>query len=453
MSVASTTNKVQYTITGLPQVLTVNFVFDLDTDLLVLDGNTVLTNASDYSLTTGGSGATGTITVVGTGAHAVQVNDVVTIMRNVPLTQLTSFDSTGVLTAAMIESGFDKLTEIDQQETEVLSRCLRFEPDENLSGMLPLASRKGMFLAFDATTGAPVFLAGNVIPSSITLPMMSPVLMQGSYVYDNYFIFGAGNATMTGPGNVGIGVECLNFDTTGEYNTALGFAPLYRNTTGNNNTAIGNNALNANISGNNNTAVGNQALMFNTTSYNTAVGTYACDLNTTGINNTALGTDASYYNLTGNNNVAVGRGALNHSLTSGNTALGNRALFYQDAGMGNTAVGYTAGDNGNSALKSATNCTYVGYEAAADADAYTNSTALGSGSVITASNQMVFGDGNITSNVFSGTISTGNPSNGSGAWRMGTKRTSTGLGVSTTTGVQIMVGSDVLTLAVLTTNP
>ena len=102
MSVASTTNKVQYTITGLPQVLTVNFVFDLDTDLLVLDGNTVLTNASDYSLTTGGSGATGTITVVGTGAHAVQVNDVVTIMRNVPLTQLTSFDSTGVLTAAMI---------------------------------------------------------------------------------------------------------------------------------------------------------------------------------------------------------------------------------------------------------------------------------------------------------------------------------------------------------------
>jgi len=105
-------------ITALPQTIPIPFVFNLTTDLKIMDGTTALTLASDYTVT-GGGGSSGSIVVVSGGFGNVQINDTIKVARNMPLTQLTSFSSTGDLTAKMIEQGLDKLTEAVQQVQSV----------------------------------------------------------------------------------------------------------------------------------------------------------------------------------------------------------------------------------------------------------------------------------------------------------------------------------------------
>ena len=87
------------------------------------------------------------------------------------------------------------------------------------------------------------------------------------------------------------------------------------------------------------------------------------------------------------NNITVGRGGGDLST---NTVFGTNALSSNTTGSNNTAVGYKAGYAGT-ANKTGSNNTYVGYQAKANADNYSNSTALGAGATITASNQVVLG--------------------------------------------------------------
>lgn len=86
-------------------------------------------------------------------------------------------------------------------------------------------------------------------------------------------------------------------------------------------------------------------------------------------------------------------------------------------------------------------------------------TAVGSGAQLLADWQVAGASkfkvdtaGNVTAaGSFTGGAPTGG--NGAAAWKPGTVRTSTGLAVSTTSGVQLDVGGTLVTLAVLTTNP
>ncbi len=127
----------------------------------------------------------------------------------------------------------------------------------------------------------------------------------------------AGNSTMTGCCNTGVGSLTLNRNTTGINNVAMGDEALSNNDTGSNNTGIGRNALRFNI-GYVNTALGSQALALNTTgSDNTASGTEALRNNTIGDFNTASGEEALYSNTTGSGNIAIGRKA-GFDLTTGN---------------------------------------------------------------------------------------------------------------------------------------
>ena len=120
MSISSTQGPVAYTISALPQTLSVLFPFNLPGDLGVSDGAVLLALGSDYTVSGGGYNAsnqlqTGSIVVVSGGAGNVQVGDIVTIYRNIPATQTTTFSSTGLLTPLMIESDDDKLTTLIQQ--------------------------------------------------------------------------------------------------------------------------------------------------------------------------------------------------------------------------------------------------------------------------------------------------------------------------------------------------
>jgi len=118
----------------------------------------------------------------------------------------------------------------------------------------------------------------------------------------------AGNFTMTGNYNVGIGSGSLFSNTTGYLNTANGYQAMYFNTTGACNTATGYRSMYSNTTdGWNNTATGYYSLYANTIGYdNVANGSAALMSNTIGSSNIANGAGALKYNVTGYNNVAVG---------------------------------------------------------------------------------------------------------------------------------------------------
>lgn len=96
------------------------------------------------------------------------------------------------------------------------------------------------------------------------------------------------------------------------------------------------------------------------------------------------------------NNTSVGVGSMVALTTgSGNTALGTSALATTTTGQANTAIGYQAGQGGTANTTGDHN-TYIGHQTGANSNNYTNSTALGNGANITASNQIVLGDTAIT---------------------------------------------------------
>ena len=199
--------------------------------------------------------------------------------------------------------------------------------------------------------------------------------------------------TNTASNNTALGNQALLNTTTGGLNTAVGSNALESNTTGIENTAVGSSCLESAITAGQNTAVGHEALYATTSGSQTAVGFHAAR-NATGTNNLAIGYRAlrgTAATNTGDYNVAIGEDSL-FSITTGaqNTAIGYYALKSLTTGSYNVAVGYQAGFAGT-ANTTGTNNTYIGYQAQADANSYSNSTALGSGATITASNQVVLG--------------------------------------------------------------
>jgi hypothetical protein len=172
--------------------------------------------------------------------------------------------------------------------------------------------------------------------------------------------------------NVATGLESLTDNTTGSYNTADGYRALYSNTTGYSNTACGMNALAFNTTGYENTAVGRAALYSNTTAYhNIAMGykaLYTQSFNNGGtpyaVSNIAIGCEALYSNQP----TAVNNGFRN-------IAIGHMALQTNTTGWENTALGSYAFQVGT----------------------YSNSTALGAWTGITASDQVRVGSYAVTS--------------------------------------------------------
>ena len=146
------------------------------------------------------------------------------------------------------------------------------------------------------------------------------------------------NNTGTGVGNTAIGRSTLSNNTFGGNNVAIGIWSLNSNQTGSNNVAIGSNALNANISGQNNLAIGADAMMASTTGgANTAIGNGALYGNGTGHSNLGIGTHALYYNNTGSWNTAIG--------DFSGVPFGSGAL------LNSTAIGYGATVNASNTMQ------------------------------------------------------------------------------------------------------
>lgn len=124
-------------------------------------------------------------------------------------------------------------------------------------------------------------------------------------------------------------------------------------------------------------------------------GGFAGNVLVTGIANTGAGQSALNRLTSGYSNTASGYVSL-YSNTTGyaNTAAGAYALYANISGTANTANGYGAGAHGSNK----TNCTFIGFDADQSVTiTLTNSTALGSLSSITASNQVRIGNSSVTS--------------------------------------------------------
>jgi cytoskeletal protein CcmA (bactofilin family) len=191
------------------------------------------------------------------------------------------------------------------------------------------------------------------------------------------------------PSNTAVGYQALLRNETGVENTAVGYEALYNDLSGNNNTAVGYQALYTDASGNNNTAVGYKALYTNQSGINnTAIGTYS-QVESTGSENTSVGHQSLFKNTTGNYNTAFGTFNLYDNISGNyNTSVGFQSLFYNNNNK-NTAVGFAAGMNNINGG----NNTFLGFQADVDSSAntYDNSTAIGAGAIIDASNQIVLG--------------------------------------------------------------
>lgn len=119
---------------------------------------------------------------------------------------------------------------------------------------------------------------------------------------------GAGNFTMTGGNNTGIGNATLAASTGGGQNTATGSIALAANTAGGQNTASGYAAMQVNQSGGNNSALGANALSALVSgNFNTATGAAAlANLGGSSSNNVGIGYAAGSNLTLGNGNIYLG---------------------------------------------------------------------------------------------------------------------------------------------------
>ena len=126
--------------------------FDLD-DLNVYVDGTQKTKTTHYTLASGGSGSTGSITMSVTGASG---GSKVVITRDIDHERTTDFQTSGPFNIASLNTELDRFTAIAADLQDDIDRSLRltdFDTDASLS--LPdVDTRKGKTLAFNASTGA-----------------------------------------------------------------------------------------------------------------------------------------------------------------------------------------------------------------------------------------------------------------------------------------------------------
>ena len=155
INLSDNTPRVSYTVAqGVTQTsFTVSFEFFAEADLNVYVDGTLKTLTTDYSVS-GGSGATGSITMSVTGATG---GSTVVITRDIALERTTDFPAAGAFQIASLNTELDKITAQFADRKDDVDRSLRLkDQDAAVSMELPLkATRLGTVLGFNATTGAP----------------------------------------------------------------------------------------------------------------------------------------------------------------------------------------------------------------------------------------------------------------------------------------------------------
>lgn len=155
MTVSTTTSRAAYSTNGTTGPFTVPFYFLANEHLLVtyVVGGVPTTYVldTDYTVTGAGDPNGGAITLV----SPLAAGGTITIVRDVPATQLTDYQNLDSFPAESHERALDKLTMIAQQQDEVLNRALVFPVGDETSGLLPSAADRASKLQGYDGSGAP----------------------------------------------------------------------------------------------------------------------------------------------------------------------------------------------------------------------------------------------------------------------------------------------------------
>ena len=154
-----------------------SFTFEIltQTDITVYLNSTQLTLTTDYTVTINANG-TGSVTLVlgGNISTTPTASDRITIIGARDIERTTDFVTAGDLTASSLNEQLDSLVIFDQQISERVDRALigSISDPTSLDMTLPsVDNRKGRYLAFNATTGAPE--AGPGTADAATLASIS----------------------------------------------------------------------------------------------------------------------------------------------------------------------------------------------------------------------------------------------------------------------------------------
>lgn len=170
MTISLTDNnpRISYTVNaGATQTsFTVPFEFFDIADLNVYVDGTQKSATTHYTVSSGGSGSTGTIALTVTGASG---GSTVVITRDIDLARTTDFPTSGSFNIAALNTELDKITAQFADRKDDVDRSLRLQDSDAAASMeLPLKdARKGTVLGFNATTGVPE--AGPTIADVSTL--------------------------------------------------------------------------------------------------------------------------------------------------------------------------------------------------------------------------------------------------------------------------------------------
>lgn len=239
MTIASQTSRISYVGDGSTTAFAVPFFFAANSDIVVYLQNssgvqTLQVLGTNYTLT--GAGVSGGGTCTFTAAPTSTTGAVITIYRDPPLTQTTSYNNNDPFPAKSHEAALDKLTMLEQRTRDMISRSLRLpDSDPTLSTQLPtLASRANKLLGFD-TNGLPTavlgpsFVGGTDVGAAVvsTKAVAQITTFAASVLYliiggtsaagdtpQQTFIRGSGSGGFTDGGGVAWKPVPLNFGTS-----------------------------------------------------------------------------------------------------------------------------------------------------------------------------------------------------------------------------------------------
>ena len=157
------TARVQYTATSGQTTFAVPFEFFENGDLKVYRNSTLQTITTHYTLTGAGVTGGGNLTFV----SGVTLNDIVTIVRDIPIKRVTDFPLSGPFNIAALNLQLDQLTAMIQEVNTLVTTRVpllsEFDQPSAFSAIPTLANRANRYFVFDAngnpaTTPSPLVL-------------------------------------------------------------------------------------------------------------------------------------------------------------------------------------------------------------------------------------------------------------------------------------------------------
>jgi hypothetical protein len=301
------------------------------------------------------------------------------------------------------------------------------------------AGAVGEASAFSISSGQPNVAVGsaylyNSLPALFEVPIGLNV--------DCWFVGNAGNQSVTGHSNMGMGELALAQVTSGGFNMAMGTQALYNMTTGASNVAIGQGALYSSTADSSNIGIGsNTGLLVNGGGYNTLIGYGTGGALVGGSSNIVLGAQSGMGITSGNYNTVIGASGA-PTITTGyyNVSIGFNCDVPVAGGSGQVSIGN---------FLYGTNCTGTGATISSGWMGLGVKSAYGSEKLGVAGGICVAGDPgagvastNMISNGNSTTISTG----------VGSVRMSTANAATNTGWLKCYIGTQVAWIPCWTTN-